>query len=76
MELRSSNSRTHIAKELGITPQMLGAIERGDRDPSLRLAKKIADFYKVSIDEIFLPASDTRCYQNLVMKTQATDTII
>lgn len=53
IELRRNKSRTQIAKELGITPQMLGAIERGDRDPSLRLAKKIADYYKVSIDEIF-----------------------
>ncbi|TWL69400.1 hypothetical protein CHCC14821_3039 [Bacillus paralicheniformis] len=32
---------------------MLGAIERGDRTPSLTLAKKIADYYGKSVDEIF-----------------------
>lgn len=53
IELRGSTSRPKIAKKLGITPQMLGAIERGQRTPSLALAKKIADFYGVSVDEIF-----------------------
>ncbi|MCY8117853.1 helix-turn-helix domain-containing protein [Bacillus spizizenii] len=32
---------------------MLGAIERGDRTPSLSLAKKIADYYGTTVDEIF-----------------------
>ncbi|QNK87791.1 helix-turn-helix domain-containing protein [Sporosarcina sp. resist] len=52
-ELRGERSRRTIAETLDITPQMLGAIERGDRTPSLALAKKISDLYKVSIDEIF-----------------------
>ncbi|OJT68797.1 helix-turn-helix transcriptional regulator [Bacillus licheniformis] len=51
--LRGDISRSTIAKELDITPQMLGAIERGDRTPSLFLAKKIADYYGKSVDEIF-----------------------
>ncbi|MDX8046629.1 helix-turn-helix domain-containing protein [Gracilibacillus sp. S3-1-1] len=32
---------------------MLGAIERGDRTPSLELAKKVADYYNLTIDELF-----------------------
>ncbi len=32
---------------------MLGAIERGDRTPSLELAKKIAELYKTTIDDLF-----------------------
>lgn len=51
--LRGKEPRSIVAKDLKITPQMLGAIERGDRTPSLLLAKRIADYYKVSIDEIF-----------------------
>ncbi|MCH5584584.1 helix-turn-helix transcriptional regulator [Shimazuella sp. AN120528] len=47
-------SRTHVAKSLEITTQMLGAIDRGDRNPSLSFAKKIADYYGVSIDDLFL----------------------
>ncbi|WP_272893707.1 helix-turn-helix transcriptional regulator [Heyndrickxia oleronia] len=53
IDYRGDRTRPEVAKELNITPQMLGAIERGDRNPSLSLAKKIADYYKVSIDEIF-----------------------
>ncbi|WP_020059131.1 helix-turn-helix transcriptional regulator [Bacillus sp. 123MFChir2] len=50
---RNGKSRIEIAKKLDITPQMLGAIERGDRTPSLELAKKIADLYKNTIDNLF-----------------------
>ena len=50
---RGKESRQVVAEKLSITPQMLGAIERGDRTPSLTLAKKIADYYGLSIDEIF-----------------------
>ncbi|MGG3773062.1 helix-turn-helix transcriptional regulator [Heyndrickxia faecalis] len=53
IQLRGKQSRRKVATELNITPQMLGAIERGDRTPSLQLAKRIADFYNVSIEEIF-----------------------
>jgi putative transcriptional regulator len=53
IKLRGDLSRPKVAKDLDITPQMLGAIERGDRTPSLPLAKKIAEYYNVSIDKIF-----------------------
>lgn len=51
--LRGDKARSQVAEELKITPQMLGAIERGDRTPSLPLAKRIADYYNASVDEIF-----------------------
>lgn len=51
--LRGATSRITVAKDLNITPQMLGAIERGDRTPSLKLAKKIADYYGTTVDTIF-----------------------
>lgn len=53
IELRGNKARADVAFDLKITPQMLGAIERGDRTPSLRLAKKIADYYNTTVDEIF-----------------------
>lgn len=53
VELRGDKSRSEVAIDLNITPQMLGAIERGDRTPSLRLAKKIADYYLTTVDGIF-----------------------
>lgn len=53
ISIRGSKSRIIVANELNITPQMLGAIERGDRNPSLQLAKKIADYYGTTVDNIF-----------------------
>ena len=53
IEFRSGQSRLVVARKLEITPQMLGAMERGDRTPSLELAKRIADFYKTTIDYLF-----------------------
>jgi len=64
MQLRGNTPRSVVSKRIGITPQMLGAIERGDRNPSLKLAKKIADYYGVSVDEIFFDEMDTNCVRN------------
>lgn len=55
--LRGGRPRSEVARELQITPQMLGAIERGVRTPSLPLAKRIADYYGVPVDELFFEAA-------------------
>ena len=57
VELRGDKSRRLVAEDLEITPQMLGAIERGDRNPSLQLAKRIADYYETTVDDIFFNQS-------------------
>lgn len=54
--LRGEKSLTSIAKNLGITRQMLGAIEAGKRTPSLTLALRISQYYGVSVEEIFFDA--------------------
>jgi len=53
IKLRGAKKRPEVAKSLGITPQALGNFERGQRTPSLILAKKIADYYGVSLEDIF-----------------------
>lgn len=53
IELRKARPRSDVARALKITPQMLGAIERGSRTPSLSLAKRIADYYGVPMDSVF-----------------------
>lgn len=60
IKLRNDQSRIEVAQKLSITPQMLGAIERGDRTPSLELAKKIAELYKTTIDDLFLIKKETK----------------
>ncbi|EHY0679271.1 helix-turn-helix domain-containing protein [Listeria monocytogenes] len=59
--LRGQRSRQDVSKDLCVTPQMLGAIERGDRNPSLKLANKIANYYNVPIEDIFFNNKDTKC---------------
>ncbi|KPC75515.1 helix-turn-helix transcriptional regulator [Laceyella sacchari] len=60
--LRGNRPRSRVSQELQITPQMLGAVERGDRNPSLKLAKRIADYYGLSIDEIFFGHDGNRLF--------------
>jgi len=43
-----------LAQELKVTRQTILAIEKGKYDPSLELAFKIARFFGVSVEEVFL----------------------
>lgn len=52
-KLRGKKSLSEIAHNINITPQMLGKIERGERNPSLTIANRIAHYYGVRVDEIF-----------------------
>lgn len=58
--LRGDRKRKEIANTLSITPQMLGDIERGNRNPSLELAISLAKLYNITLDDlIFLLNIDT-----------------
>lgn len=54
--LRAMNDLTQedLAKELGVTRQTVIAIEKSKYDPSLALAFKMARFFNVTIEEIFI----------------------
>jgi len=52
-----------LAREIGITRQTIIAIEKGKYNPSLELAFKIARYFEVSIEDIFVyddPQSNLR----------------
>lgn len=55
-ELREWKGLTQedLAKALGVTRQTIIAIEKGKYNPSLELAFKIARFFKVKIEDIFI----------------------
>lgn len=53
VRFRGDRTITKVATELGITRQMLSAIEAGNRTPSLELAHKIAMYYSSTIEDIF-----------------------
>ncbi len=55
-ELRETRGLTQeeLARALGVTRQTIIAIEKGKYDPSLRLAFKIARFFNVKIEDVFI----------------------
>lgn len=55
VRLRKERKMTQqqIAEILGITRSFYGMIETGDRNPTLDLAKRIAELFQVDIEEIF-----------------------
>ena len=55
-ELRKSKNVTQqeFAKEIGVSRQTVIAIEKGNYIPSLLLGLKIANFFKKSVEELFI----------------------
>jgi putative transcriptional regulator len=47
-------TQENLAHALGVTRQTILAIEKGKYDPSLELAFKIARYFKVPLEEVFL----------------------
>lgn len=46
-------SRQQLAEALTINPQTVGYIERGDYNPSLELALRMSELFKLPIEAIF-----------------------
>lgn len=46
-------SRKALAEAVGVNPQTIGYLERGDYKPSLELAMKIAAEFDVAIEHLF-----------------------
>mgnify|MGYP001176595426 CR=1 FL=1 len=56
-ELRRRHKLTQreLAKALGVSPSMIGNIEAGIGGVSLRMARKIARFFNVPLDDLRFP---------------------
>lgn len=46
-------TQRELGEKVGVTGQAIGHYESGQRKPTLETAKKIADVFNVSIEEIF-----------------------
>lgn len=46
-------SRKDLAAKVGVNPQTIGFLERGDYNPSLELALRVAEVFKVPIEVLF-----------------------
>jgi len=54
LRTRDELTQEELAKQLGITRQTVIALEKGNYNPSLELAFKIARLFNVKIEDIFL----------------------
>jgi putative transcriptional regulator len=70
IELRGNRSQEEVASKLNITRQMLSYIETGERTPSLPVARRIAEFYGVSVEIIFF---DGICNETMQSPKVSTD---
>jgi putative transcriptional regulator len=48
-------SRATLASYVGVNPQTIGFLERGDYTPSLELAFKIAEHFGLPVEAVFSP---------------------
>lgn len=46
-------SRQVLAREIGVNPQTIGFLERGDYVPSLELVFKLSRFFRLPVEAIF-----------------------
>ncbi len=50
---RAGLSRVELAQRVGVNPQTIGYLERGEYNPSLVLAFRLADLFDLPIEQIF-----------------------
>jgi len=62
-------SRKGLADSVGVNFQTIGYLERGDYNPSLELAFKLAEFFEVPIDVAFSPRPFKSLSEQLVGQT-------
>ena len=46
-------SRKELAERIGVNPQTVGYLERGDYSPSVELALKLSEVFEVRVDRLF-----------------------
>lgn len=57
-------SQKEMAKKLNISVDYVSMIERGIRTPGFKLAKRIADLFGCTIDEVFFNGTDYKMSDN------------
>jgi putative transcriptional regulator len=51
---RAKLSRVQLAERVGVNPQTIGYLERGEYNPSLALAFKLSDIFGLTVEKIFV----------------------
>lgn len=53
LRLKNKLTQKELADIVGISQQQLSRYEKGINYPKIEIAKKISDFFKISINDIF-----------------------
>ena len=53
-------TQAKMAKDLGISRRAISKIEKGEQNPSLDMAYRIAAYYNLSVQDVF-PVNDEKC---------------
>lgn len=64
--LRGTIELGHAADELGVSQATLISYESGDRIPRDSMKLKIANYYRVSVESIFLQKKDTKSDRSII----------
>ena len=59
--LRGNRSQEEVAKALGISVSALSMYEQGNRIPRDEIKIKMAEYYGISIESLFLILMPTKC---------------
>jgi putative transcriptional regulator len=51
---RAGLSRIELAARVEVNPQTIGYLERGEYNPSLALAFRLADLFELQIEQVFV----------------------
>jgi DNA-binding XRE family transcriptional regulator len=51
---RAGLSRVELAARVGVNPQTIGYLERGEYNPSLALAFRLGELFGLPIEQVFL----------------------
>ena len=54
IKLRGSRTQAEVAQAIGVTPSAYSMYENGDRIPRDEIKKRIAEYYKRTVNTIFL----------------------
>ncbi len=53
LRLQKGTTQEELAEAVGVTRQTVIAMEKGNYTPSVHLALKIAQYFKVSVEKVF-----------------------
>ena len=62
-------TQTKMAKDLGISRRAISKIEKGEQNPSLDMAYRLAAYFKLSVEDVF-PVNEEKVYVSVQFSSE------